>query len=505
MSKAESETTNKEQDQYPTRRSSFSRGVFFTGSGTALNIVFLFLETMIAARLLTPEDYGIYLLLIALVNFFVMAIDFGQRTSATQLLAASDSVKQAAVANSAWVFRLVVVALVSILILLGQPLISLIDSAASLAQYTVYIPLMLVAASFDELLLGLLQGFQAYRRMAIAQIVRSVLRLSLTVVFLTVFDLGMVALIYSWIISFTVSAVYQFLALPISRRFVYQRPLLSEMLRFGFPLQLTRFLWFAFTQVHVLLLGALAGPASAAFYSVAARIPKALQRLSESYIAVYFPTTAALISRGEHRQAHRVLNHSLRLISFAAALVALAAVLFSREIVILVFSEKYAVSSPAFALLMITFHVSFVLSIMGYTLTAAGYPGRSLGENLFRTTVTIIGDLVLIPIYGFMGPVFASLIAAYAANPLAIRLLRRSGITVTLAPYVKQITLLLLGAALYWWIQPAGFVYRVAILIVFVGLNIVLATITRDDLDLVLPQIVSKRLGALIHGISLKV
>ena len=119
--------------------------------------------------------------------------------------------------------------------------------------------------------------------------------------------------------------------------------------------------------------------------------------------------------------------------------------------------------------------------------------------------MTIIGDLVLIPIYGFMGPVFASLIAAYAANPLAIRLLRRSGITVTLAPYVKQITLLLLGAALYWWIQPAGFIYRVAILVVFVGLNIVLATITRDDLDLVLPQIVSKRLGALIHGISLKV
>jgi len=94
---------------------------------------------------------------------------------------------------------------------------------------------------------------------------------------------------------------------------------------------------------------------------------------------------------------------------------------------------------------------------------------------------------------------------AYASNPLAIGLLRRSGITVTLAPYVKQTSLLLLGAALYWWIQPVGFVFKVAIIVVFVGLNIVLATISRDDLDLVLPRIVSRRLGALIQGITLKV
>jgi O-antigen/teichoic acid export membrane protein len=341
--------------------------------------------------------------------------------------------------------------------------------------------------------------------MAIVQIVRSFLRLGLTIVFLIVLGPDLMALIYSWIISFTVSAVCQILILPISIRFAYQRPLLSEMLRFGFPLQMSRLLWFAFTQVHVLLLGTLAGPTSVAFYSVAARIPRAVHRLSESYIAVYFPTTAALISSGERGQAHQIFNRSLRIISFVAALVALAAVVFSREIITLFFSDKYAASSAAFALLMITFHVTFVLSIMGYTLTAAGYPGRSLGENLFRSTLTIVGDLVLIPIYGFMGPVFAGLIAAYAANPVAIALLRRSDITVVLAPYVKQTALLLLGTIIYWGIQPAGIVYKIAIVVIFVGLNILLATISRDDLDLVLPRVITKRLGTLIQDKTLKV
>jgi len=501
MSESEVRINSEYQDQHPEHGSSFSRGVFFTGTGTALNIVFLFMETMIAARLLAPANYGIYVILIAVVNFFVMAIDWGQRISVTQLIAGSDSVRRQAIANIAWGFRLIVVVLASILILLGQPLFLLINSTAPVAQYIIYIPLMIVAASFDELFLGMLQGFQAYRRMAIGQVIRSVLRLGLTVVFLVVFKLGVMGLIYSWIISFMVSALYQFMALPISRRFVYQRPLLSEMLRFGFPLQLSRFLWFVFSQMHVLLLGALAGPASVAFYSVAARIPQALQRLSESYIAVYFPTTAALLSKGEYRHAQRILDRTLRLISFSAALVALIAVVFSREITTLLFSEQYADSSMAFAVLMIGFHVTFVLSILGYTLTAAGYPGRSLGENLFRTVLTIAGDLVLIPVFGFMGPVYASLAAGYMSNPVAIWLLRRSGVAVVLAPYVKQTALLLLGAALYWWILPAGLVYRIATLVAFVVINVALSTVSREDLSLILPEMVTRRVATLIRPI----
>lgn len=467
-----------------------------------MNITFLFLETMVAVRLLVTDSYGIYVLLIAIVNFFVMAVDFGCKTAVTQLIASSDRIRQTALVNSALVFRLVIIAVISALIWLGQDLPLLLDPSRALLQYTGYVPMMLVVASFDELFFGMLQGFQAYRHMAVAQIVRSVLRLCLTIVFLSVLKLGVMALIYSWTISFAVSAVYQYLVLPISKRFVYQRPLLSEMLRFGFPLQLTRFLWFVFRRVDVLLLGTLAGPASVAYYAVAARIPDALQHLSESYTAVYFPTMAALLAKGKLRQASWILDHSLRLISFAAALVALIAVLFSQQIVTLLFSEKYAASSLAFALLMIALHITLMANLMGYTLTSAGYPGRSLGENLTRTTLNILGDLLLIPAFGFMGPAYAALVSRYSANPVAVLLLRRSGIAVTVAPYAKQTLLLLLCAVLFWWIQPAEFTYKVAIVVLFVVLNMVLSTISRDDLSLVLPEGVAKRPGVLKEPLS---
>ena len=63
---------------------------------------------------------------------------------------------------------------------------------------------------------------------------------------------------------------------------------------------------------------------------------------------------------------------------------------------------------------------------MGYALTAAGYPGRSLGENSIRTTLNLLGNLVLIPILGTVGPAIARLLSVYISNPINVWLLRRS-------------------------------------------------------------------------------
>lgn len=481
------------QEAQSPSRSSFYQGVVLTSAGTIVTIAFLFLETLIAARLVATESFGSFVLMIAVVNFLVMVIDFGCRTAVTQLIASSDPRRQAELANSTLIFRLVVVSVISVLIWLGQDLFLLVDESRTLTRYIVYIPIMLIVTSLDELFLGILQGFQAYSHMAIAQVIRSILRLGLSVLLLTVFDLGVLALIYSWIVSYAVSALYQYLYLPISKRFVYQQPLLSEILRFGFPLQLNRFLWFAASQSDILILGILAGPTSLAFYAVAARIPSALHRLAESYTSVYFPTVTTLLAEGKRKRATEILDHSLRLISLAMALVVFVAVVFSHEIIVLLFSEKYAASSFVFALLMIGFHMGFLVNLMGYTLTSAGYPGRSLAESVATTTLTIVGNLVLIPFVGFVGPAYASLIAKYVANPLSVWLLRRSGILVTVSPYVKQTALLILCSILFWWLQPAGLLYKFVLILLFIVLNISLTTISGDDISLVMPQSLLKQ------------
>jgi O-antigen/teichoic acid export membrane protein len=218
---------------------------------------------------------------------------------------------------------------------------------------------------------------------------------------------------------------------------------------------------------------------------------------------VYFPAVTKLLAEEKRDRARWLLNQSLRLFSFGLALSALISVLYSQQFINLLFSDKYAPSSPVIGLLMIQLHMSVLLSLMGYTLTAAGHPGRSLGQNLVRTALTIVANLLLIPWLGFIGSAYAGLIAHYITNPICVQLVRRTGIQMTASPFVKQTALLWLSVVLFWWLQPTAFLSKVALIVLFLVLNVVLSTISVDDLRMVLPDAVAKRLRIRLEGKSI--
>jgi Na+-driven multidrug efflux pump len=133
---------------------------------------------------------------------------------------------------------------------------------------------------------------------------------------------------------------------------------------------------------------------------------------------------------------------------------------------------------------MLALHMTLVVNVMGYTLTAAGRPGRSLAVDVVQTVVSAGGDLLLIRPLGALGSAVAAMAATYVSNPAAAWLVRRSEIPFALAPYAKQTLIVLLCAALSWWAQPAGIVYKAAILALFVGLSLLASTISPDDVRL---------------------
>jgi O-antigen/teichoic acid export membrane protein len=332
----------------------------------------------------------------------------------------------------------------------------------------------------------MLQGFQAYRSLATAQILRSVLRLGLTAVLLGPMALGVTGLLYSWTLSFGVSALYQYLALPVTRGVQLARAPLGELIRFGAPLQLAGFLWFLFTRVQTFILGAFGGPSAVALFAVASRIPEALQQVAESYMAVYFPKMTALLASGRHAQASRMFETSLRMVSFGAATLALACVLLSTEITDLIFSSRYAASAPAFAVLMLGLHMVLVVNLMGYTLTSAGRPRSSLVVDVIRTSVVLGASTALVPLFGFLGASYARLFSSYSGAPAVVWLLHRDGPPVRTGVLFKSTAILLLCSAAAALTQPVGPLAK-GVAIAFVVLSTRLGAISIDDLRFFIP------------------
>jgi len=473
-------------EQTPETRLNLRRGFLYTGAGSIGVVVLLFLETMIAVRLVPPEQYGGYMLLIFVVNLFVTVIDFGLKTSITKMVASGDAATQSALIGSAVCLRLLALLVLSAVIWLAQDWLGLLDPTGTSQRYILLLPVMLAVTSLDELLLAILQGLLAYRQIAVAQILRSLLRLVLTGVFLLVFDLSLLGLIHAWNIAGAIAIVYEILAMLSLRRGRLRFDVVREMLTFGLPIYFNRVIWFVFQRINLLLVGWLAGPVSVALFAVASRIPDALMRLSDSFTSVYFPTIAALLARDQREQAANMLNESLRLISFVIGLGALVAVVFGREIVTLLFSTAYVDVGDAFGILMLALHISFILNVLGYTLTAADKPTSSLIADTTRTALNLAGNAVLIPLLNYVGAAVANLLAGHLTQPLVLHLLRRHQIPVILLPYLKQTTLLLLCSLCFWLLQPTDLIIRATLILGYVGLNVLLSTIAFSDLRILL-------------------
>jgi glycosyltransferase involved in cell wall biosynthesis/O-antigen/teichoic acid export membrane protein len=467
----------------------FRRGLLFTSTASIVNLVLLALETVVAARLLPVAVYGSYILLLTTVQFLMMALDFGCKSSVTQMISSGDRARHQAVVGSALIFRIVVLVAASVLLWLFRGLLAIIDPSPDLAKYVAYIPLMLATASLDELLSAMLQGFHAYRPMTIAQVSRGIFRIILTVVLLVAFHSGVEALVESWSISFAVAVAYQYWALPTRKLWKGNWSTLWEMLRFGSSLQVTRFLGFASARLHITLLAALAGVNSVAYFAAASRIPDALQTLTDSYFRVYFPTMTTLLAEGRQKAAQVMFDRTLRLMSFTGALAAVCGAVFSHEIMNILFTSKFGVAAPAFALLMISLYMTVVVNVLGYTLTAGGRPQSSLVVTLVRTAVSAAGDLLLIPSAGVVGSAWAAVAGSFASNPPGALLVRSSHLRVDVAAYVKQTAILALCVALGLWIQTDALIVtlsiKVAIVALFMVLSFILSTTSFGDLALI--------------------
>jgi O-antigen/teichoic acid export membrane protein len=473
----------------PSNPGQFRRGVASVGGGSLVSVAALFAEAVIVARALPISDMGVYVFFQATLGLLTIGVDLGFRTTAAQFLAAeTDPQRRGRLVGSLLVLRLLVVALVSVAIVLAAPHLTAALRMPALGGLLLYLPVILTLSSLDELLGGMLQGYHRYRPLALAQVLRSVLRLSLSALVLLVLGGGLTSLVASWVVSYGASALLQYLALPGPRRLRIDWSEVRRALHFGMPLQATRYLWFAMQRIDTFVLSALTGPTGVAFYDVAARVPQGVTRLSEAYYAVYHPSLSTRFARHERAAASRLIEQSLRLFGSALLFLTWGAILFGQDVIVLVFGARYAEAAPAFVVILLGLTLATSINLLGYALTASGQPTRSFAVNLLRSSVSFGGDFLLIPLFGFIGAAYATLLAQVVAAPLAWWYLRRQGLPVHGHVHARQYVAAGLLLAAFLWLPPLGFGVRLLLLAGFPVLAVGLGLIRPGDVSLLIAE-----------------
>lgn len=467
---------------------SFRLGVLSLGGGSVITIFVLMVEAMIIARTLSVADLGAFAFFQASLALLIILVDLGFRTSAAQLIARRSGSVRAKTTNGLTTIRFAAIAGASLMILLARIPLSRLFNAPRMADLFLLMPAVLLFASLDELQGSLLRGFGRYQRVAAANVIRGAMRLSISLLVLLILGLGVGGLILSWIASYAASTAYQWKAVPVVRRPWFRWSWAKSVIRFGFPLQLTRTLWFAVARFQTFVLALLVGPIAVAFYEIAARIPQGLQGLSQSLYAVYHPTVATHFARREKEAASYLIQRSLRLFYFVTILLAWGAVLFGQEVIVLLFGAQYQEATPALIILLLSLSLSASTDLFGYALTGLGRTGKSLSVNALRAIVSVAGGFLLIPHLGFVGAATAIALSQLISAPLSWLYLHREGIPIFLGTHLRQFLLVAVCVAGMVFIPPLGLVPRAFVFLTFAIIVTAFLSVSRSDLALILPE-----------------
>ena len=465
--------------------SQFFSGTLAIGIARASTIILGFVSMMIAVRNTSKEEYGAYVLLIVLTAFLAEFMSFGMTLSIPKYLASHDDASyQQTLKATVLAFRILTVVAVSALIFAARALLGRFMDSSLVLDLTVYMPVVFGLSSLSLLFSSILRGQFRFGAMGIIEVTSDAVELAALILMVVVFRMGLRGLFYAKFISGASYVLLGYFQTRFPKKLRINLPVLKELLKFGFPLQLQHALDFSFSRIDTMIIGALLGTGGIAYYEIARKIPDSLMQLYSVFASVYFPISANLYAREVKEKTENLMNHSLRVLTFLTIFGALAAVVFGKDIIRLLFSETYLPSYFAFVLLMFGLTLNVLENTLGYSLVAIGDSDKPLIVNIVRTVLSLIGNLVFLPLAGFVGAAIVSLAGNSAAIPLDAFFLRKRKLRPNFIEVAKPISILLVFSLVFVGLGAASLLLKITMIVFYIPVCFVFSVITSRDLAL---------------------
>jgi len=465
--------------------SSFIGGVIFLNLGSLSRTVFTLLATILVVRRLSAEEFGVFILLGVIATFLTQLTGFGLDLSTTKFIAGSnDELYKSQLVDSVVLFRLLTIVIIGLVSLFTRNLLVSFFSSSLSLNFAIFIPLLYFLTSSRPLLNSILQGYEQFGKISIGDFIASILNFILILVFVFMLGQGIFGLIYARLISESLSLTFLFFSIPTKKSLAINLIIIKKILIFGFPLQLNDILTFGYRRADSLIIGVFLGPAAIAYYEVARRIPDSLATFYAAFKSVYYPLMSKLFALGEKEKAEKILNNSIRWISLVFTFGALISLVFGKEVIGFIFSEKYLPSVPVFVLLMLGLTFTFLQYTLGYSLVAIGDSNKPVIVNAALATVSLITNVLLIPVLGVLGAAIANVAGNAIAVPFNMLFLAKRKISVQFWGFMKPILILGICSLVLLFHKADTILGKTLIIGLFLLISIIWSVITREDVDI---------------------
>lgn len=185
-------------------------------------------------------------------------------------------------------------------------------------------------------------------------------------------------------------------------------PCIKKLLKFGVQSHLGQIFVFLNYRFDMFILNAFLNPLAVGYYAIAAGLTERLWLISMSLSTVLLPEISSAQSDKELTLLTPIVT---RITLFLTSLAALIIFIFSKQIVLILYSDKFLQSVQPMRILLLGTVALSISRVLAVDITGRGKPLINSYLSAITAVITIILNVIFIPRIGLIGAAWASTIA----------------------------------------------------------------------------------------------
>jgi len=432
-----------------------------------------FIWTILIARYLGVENYGILGFAISFTGFFTIIADFGISTHIVRTISTDYELAPKYLGNALplkGLFGILTFSLsLWVLLLLKTDEITII--------ITLLFTIEMIIKSVVSLLNGSFQAFEEGKYQGIGNTILNLILLAF--IFITIFtDLGLFGITFSYIVANFIALVYEYYVLNkhlVKPKFELDIDFCKKITLLSLPFAATSILYTIYYSIDVIMLTKLIGDYATGIYNATYKLISVLTLFNSVYSAVIFPVMSKFFKKDKNLLIIS-FEKSIKYLMLVTIPLALATMLYSSDIIYLIYGHEYDEASSVLCILIWTVCLLFINGACNNLLNASHREVSVTKIYAIAALFNVVLNLIIIPKFSYNGAAFTTVLSDFLIVCLQLYVIYRIGHRVNKKLFKDLIKIVIgsgiLGIILYlvdlnmWIALPVGIIIYLVCIIV---------------------------------------
>lgn len=460
------------------------KGGVSTMAAQIISFVMTTAQTVILARLLVPEDYGLIAMVSSVTGFVTIFKDLGLSAAVIQ----KDKITQSELSSVFWVNVLICFGIALVIALLSPALVHFYDEGR-LLYITLLFALNIFIVGFSLQHSALLRRQMQFNKLALIQIGCVIINI-LVGITLAWLGFGYWTLVIQGLVFALLETIALWTICDWRPDFLLNKSKVASYLRFGAGITGFDVVNHFSRNMDNVFVGKFVGSVALGLYSKAYQLLMLpITQLRNPLNSVALPALSSLQNQGE--KFRDFYTKYLFILAFFSMPVVVYLGVFADELIFIILGDQWVEAGPLFQILAMAAFIQPVVSTTGLILITTGEVKRYFNIGLINAIFMVSGFGIGVYLGGVRGVAITNVVVVYFLFiPTLYHNLRKSPVSV--AQFLKEISIPLLysvvsGAAMLvyaYYIEQLGLQLMP---MVYCALGLVVGAITYIGLMLALP------------------